>query len=281
MKYLEITPFIRFAYEFEYVTDNEEYISNDCRLFLILEGDGEIIVNNSVYNFTPFTTMLWQQNTNYRFNCKNPIKLIAINFDYNATRIEYSQPFKLKKADKQNINSNTSKIYFEDCLALNSPIICKDIPIYKALSAIIEENNSGLALSTEKASSMLKSVIIDIVRYAEKQTCSGDIAHKLDLVIDYIHKNYMKDINNEEIAATVNYHPNYLNRIFLNAHGMTIHKYITNYRIAISEQLLIATDLPISKIAESVGFSNRVLFTLNFKKINGIKPSEYRKMTGI
>lgn len=281
MKYLEITPFIRFAYEFEYITDDEVYISNDCRLFFILEGDGEIIVNNSVYNFTPFTTMLWQQNTNYRFNCKNPIKLIAINFDYTATRIEYSQPFKLNKADKQNINSNTSKIYFEDCPALNSPIICEDISIYKALSAIIEENNSGLTFSTEKASSMLKSVIIDIVRQAEKQTRSGDIAHKLDLVIDYIHKNYMKDINNKGIAAIVNYHPNYLNRVFLAAHGITIHKYITNYRITVAEQLLIATDLPISKIAESVGFSSRVPFTLSFKNINGIKPSEYRKKFAI
>ena len=91
----------------------------------------------------------------------------------------------------------------------------------------------------------------------------------------------MKEINNEKIAEIVNYHPNYLNRVFLAAHGITIHKYITNYRITVAEQLLIATDLPISKIAESVGFSSRVPFTLSFKNINGIKPSEYRKRFSI
>ena len=283
MKFLEITPFIRFAYELEYITDNEEYTSNDCRLFFILEGDGEIIVNNVIYNFTQFTTMLWQQNTNYRFNCKNPIKLIAVNFDYTAARTQYSQPFKVNKVSKTNMNvtENIDKIYFQDYPILNSAIICNNIPIYKTLSAIIEEKNSGLALSTEKASTMLKSVIIDIIRHAEKQTRPGDIAKKLDLVIDYIHKNYMKEINNEKIAEIVNYHPNYLNRVFLAAHGITIHKYITNYRITVAEQLLIATDLPISKIAESVGFSSRVPFTLIFKNINGIKPSEYRKRFSI
>ncbi len=276
MKFLEITPFVRFAYELEYITDDDVYTANDCRLFLILDGDGEIIVNNIAYNFSRFTTMLWQQNTNYRFKTDKKIKLIAINFDYTAVRREYSEPFKVNKAGQNHNNLSNGAITFEDCPVLNKPIICNDVPIYKQLTAIITESNSGLMLSTEKASSLLKSAIIEIVRQAEKQTRSRDADHKLNMVIDYIHKNYMNDIANDSIAATVNYHPNYLNRIFLSAHGMTIHKYITNYRINVAEQLLIATDLPISKIAENVGFSSRVPFTISFKNINGMLPSEYR-----
>ena len=69
----------------------------------------------------------------------------------------------------------------------------------------------------------------------------------------------------------------YFSRIFTEATGMTPQEYITDCRMEWAKNSLIYSNLSISKIMDSVGYSHRNGFTTAFKKKFGCAPSEYRK----
>ena len=50
------------------------------------------------------------------------------------------------------------------------------------------------------------------------------------------------------------------------------------YHVSHFTQLLTSTDLPVSEIADSLGFSNPFYFSSFFKKQTGMTPSAYRTL---
>ena len=55
---------------------------------------------------------------------------------------------------------------------------------------------------------------------------------------------------------------------------------ITEKRLAVAEELLVNTDMPISKIVEAVNFRSENYFYLCFKSAFGTTPLSYRKKNG-
>ena len=53
--------------------------------------------------------------------------------------------------------------------------------------------------------------------------------------------------------------------------------YLKNLKLKKAQALLKTTDLPISVIADSLGFDDQLAFSKIFKKEYSISPSEYRK----
>ena len=129
----------------------------------------------------------------------------------------------------------------------------------------------------EKTSLLFKNLIIDVVRTATLSEQSN-LENKLSAVLSYIQENYAENITNEQLAKLVNYHPYYLNRIFKKYIGVTLHKYLLDYRISMAENLLFSTKTPIEKIAEQVGFNSTNCFISYFKKSKQLTPSQYRNM---
>ncbi len=278
MKLLDTSPFIRYAIQHKITPEKSLCTSRDCRLFYIINGKGDIVINNKKYPISDHTVFLWQSYTEYQFFCDEPIEMVVINFDYTHNRSNQIKPFSVIKLNdsKSFVFNDCKKISFE-CEILNEPVFCYDTRILKPLQTIISERYSNQPLADEKTSAILKTVIIDIVRSATSPFQSSSTTNKLEKVMKYIHANYMNEISNEMLAEIINYHPNYLNRIFKKINGLTIHQYIIKYRITVAENLLITTDYPITAIAENVGFPCMLSFTSNFKKINSILPTEYRK----
>ena len=58
--------------------------------------------------------------------------------------------------------------------------------------------------------------------------------------------------------------------------GVTLHKYLLDYRISMAENLLFSTKTPIEKIAEQVGFNSTNCFISYFKKSKLLTPLQYR-----
>jgi AraC-like DNA-binding protein len=60
-------------------------------------------------------------------------------------------------------------------------------------------------------------------------------------------------------------------------HGLTICEYIRYVRLTKSEELISNTDLNISEIVYSVGFSSRSYFSKIFRERYECSPSDYKK----
>lgn len=67
-----------------------------------------------------------------------------------------------------------------------------------------------------------------------------------------------------------------LTRLFQERYQMPVGEYINTCRIEKAKKLLLETDLTVMQIAQDVGFTNINTMTRNFKKREGITPTEYR-----
>lgn len=69
----------------------------------------------------------------------------------------------------------------------------------------------------------------------------------------------------------------HLLRLFKEAYGVTLIKYITKKRIELACELLRTTNLSVSSVAYSCGFSDEIHFMKTFKKTIGLSALQYRR----
>jgi AraC-like DNA-binding protein len=111
-------------------------------------------------------------------------------------------------------------------------------------------------------------------RLANKRQTKSTLALK---AVEYITENYDKDIAVTDIASALFISNIYLSQIFKNKMGISVIKYLINYRIEQAKKLLAETDDMIYVISEEVGFHEFRHFSKTFKKITGLTPAQYRK----
>ncbi|MFC4306049.1 response regulator [Cohnella boryungensis] len=96
----------------------------------------------------------------------------------------------------------------------------------------------------------------------------------------YISLNLDQDMSRETIADQVYLNPDYLSRIFKKETGLSISDYVLTERIHKARELLRKTNIPVSSVASSVGYTNFSHFAKIFKKYVGIGPTEFRNQSG-
>jgi len=96
--------------------------------------------------------------------------------------------------------------------------------------------------------------------------------------INFIHKNYSKDISLEEIAETVNYSSYHFIRVFKEETGKTPFQYLLDVKIEKAKEKLNKSDKSISEICYDCGFNNRSHFSFIFKRKTGNSPSKFRNV---
>lgn len=107
-----------------------------------------------------------------------------------------------------------------------------------------------------------------------KQIKEPSLATKVKIYID---KNYNDNISLKSIAEAVNANQYYLSHIFKMEMGISPIQYVTRRRIGEAQNLLINTNLNITEIAVSVGYTNSNYFQNVFRKAVGLTPGVYRK----
>ena len=98
----------------------------------------------------------------------------------------------------------------------------------------------------------------------------------LEFCVDFIETNIHKKITVEELSALVGVSQPYLYKIFKNKFNMSIKEYITYYKINRAKKLLIETNMLITEIANSVGYSDVLAFSKAFSSKEKVSPQKYR-----
>ena len=100
---------------------------------------------------------------------------------------------------------------------------------------------------------------------------------RIKIIINYVHNHYMEKINLKDISDEVNLSRSACCREFKKYMNCSIFEYITNYRLVVSENLLITTNESITDIAYQCGFGSASYFIEKFKLQTGVSPFVYRK----
>lgn len=95
--------------------------------------------------------------------------------------------------------------------------------------------------------------------------------------VEYIHENCFYGITVSDVASHVFISTKQLQRIFEKELHKTPSQFLLEYKMSRVRELLDETDMSVSEIADSLGFSNVDTMIKGFKKYAGITPGKYRK----
>ncbi len=106
---------------------------------------------------------------------------------------------------------------------------------------------------------------------------SPKLKELIQIAVKYIHNNFERDISLADIAKFVFLSPSYFARAFKEETGVSPINYLLKVRVERAKELIVESNLKISDIALSVGFSNQQRFNEIFKKYTGMTPTQYKK----
>jgi len=119
----------------------------------------------------------------------------------------------------------------------------------------------GFELLDSKAARLIASVkseIIQLVHHSEK----FELPQKLSVLLE--------EKTKKDYA--------YLSSLFSETEGVTIEKYLMAQRIEKAKELLAYGELNLNQIAEVLGYSSAAHFSNQFKQLNGMTPSAFKKV---
>jgi AraC family transcriptional regulator len=95
--------------------------------------------------------------------------------------------------------------------------------------------------------------------------------------IEYIHENLKESLDLGSVAQAAGLSAFHFARLFKEATGETPFRFVTQTRMHVAKGLLRKTRLPMSEIAERVGYRTLSHFSARFRSISGCSPDAYRR----
>lgn len=96
-------------------------------------------------------------------------------------------------------------------------------------------------------------------------------------ILDYIGAHYDEELSAQDMAKLANMSYSYFSRVFKRVTNRSFNDYLSMIRVNEAEKLLLMSDMSITQIAVSAGFSSSSYFIKIFSKMKGISPGKYRQ----
>lgn len=94
--------------------------------------------------------------------------------------------------------------------------------------------------------------------------------------LNLIRAHYREDLNISTVAGALEISEGYLSRVFKKETSYTFTEYLTLFRIKKAADMLKSPSVKVYEIAEAVGYNDTAYFSVQFKKLTGMSPSEYQ-----
>jgi AraC-like DNA-binding protein len=178
-------------------------------------------------------------------------------------------------------NVNTS-YFFAVCLYYDViNIFIKEIYEMKSSAAEILKKQQMLFLENfdypiENLIAILLSLSREVMIVIGDDNSSGTVTTH-ENILKYIETNYReKDFCVQMVADHFKLSFSNLSHQFKSYTGRNISTFISSLKLAYAKEMLSTTNLPVSKIAENLGYFQTSSFIRKFRQAGGITPKEYR-----
>ncbi len=277
MDFEKIDPHIRFLNIFSYFPKEDFYVVGyDYRLFYITDGKIFLNFKDSDHTLEKDSLAMIPSGIPYKLSAYNgtSCEIMCFNFDTVKGKLTYESVH----PDPESVFDNSLMFESDRAIELGSPIVIPDASaLHDRLFEIYREFKTKQFGYRKKGESLLASVLVSCVRNAGKMP-KKEVRLALS-VKEYLIENLSEECSAELLGEIFHYHPNYINRVFKENFGVTMHSFLIQRRIKNAKQLLASSNLSLEKIALKCGFKTLAHFSLSFKNNCGVSPSEYRKMS--
>ena len=239
---------------------------NYCEFELVTGGAGIHTLNNSaipISRGSAFLCMLDDFHT-LENNEGNILKLINIKFSEDLI-----QPDVLKKL--YTIANHRYCHFQEEQLSR----FLQSLSFFEELQTV---DYSDKELKRALAESMLNQILILFLLQcpeADDEHSGDKEGYRIQKAIEYIHKNFKKNISEYDVATHVDLSINYFSTLFKKKTGSTFSAYIRELRLNYARDLIESKhSVKVSEIAGMAGFYSNSYFIRAFKHRFGITPKE-------
>lgn len=101
----------------------------------------------------------------------------------------------------------------------------------------------------------------------------------IQAIRDYMCNHLKENISLPSLSERFHFSPQYISKKFKEVFNTTVVTYLTDLRIDKARSLLQHTDMPVSELAEELGYADENYFGKVFKKQTGQSPLQYRKQS--
>lgn len=260
----------------------------DHELFYCHSGKATITINNTIIPLKKGTLAIIPPNTKSRFwfDIKSRPEIYWMHFDPiyidNDSRIaniiySYPSPLYQRNLDAPELIKPiiifSNGYTFPDHLSLRNPDEAYNL--MTSLNSIYCKQEPYWQLECKNLCLQLLHLILRQT-YSQERTLNSKL-NVVNAILHYIESNYNKPLTLDEIANYVDLSKDYCNKIFKAHTGDTIITHLNSLRFQKAKELLIYSQLPISHIAEIVGYSSPNYFSRLMQEKEKLAPKEYRE----
>lgn len=251
---------------------NRLHQHEEIQISYIKNGDGTLVIGDSVTNYTTGDIIVIGSNLPHVFNSdtKNGVKSVMISLFF--TRTSFGTDF-------FDLNEFSSLESFFDKSSYGFKVVSNESEISK------------LFLSLNSLSKLERFIhffkIIQLINQSKTQLISSFVYQKnysdnegkrMRNVFDYTMRNFSQNINLDTIASVANMTTNAFCKYFKQRTNKTYFQLLNEIRIEHASRLLSKEkDLTIAEIAHESGFQNISNFNRKFKMVKQTTPSKYKQ----
>jgi AraC family transcriptional regulator len=114
-------------------------------------------------------------------------------------------------------------------------------------------------------------------RCPERQARGGLAGWQQQTVVKYIDERLVEQVSLATLAGLVRLSTYHFSRAFKQSFGMPPHRFHSHRRIERAKALLTNRDTSVTEVGMTLGFSSASSFTMAFRKMAGMTPSDYRR----
>ncbi|MBU6472493.1 MAG: helix-turn-helix transcriptional regulator [Alphaproteobacteria bacterium] len=162
-----------------------------------------------------------------------------------------------------------------------APLLFSDPLVGATALEIMNELNKGSGGDKAFIDALVEVMLKQTWRVLSEQK-SGKLSPRnvhlarLQTLLPYIREHLAADLRAETLAEMAGVSIAHLRRLFQDAAGVPLHRFVLNARIEQARKLLATTSFPIYRIAQECGFSSQSHLTASFKASHVATPAEYR-----
>lgn len=256
----------------------------DYELLYVKEGEIRVTADGTVYNGKPGDLFLFRPGQRHSIASvgKTPVRQPHIHFDLIYAPDSPDVKVSFKRAEEM---SAQEKLWFRDDLISGQLF---DIPVFirlrnpsvaeNMLMDLIRDFSLNLPYAQLNAKGAFIQLWVYLLRELEWARNTHIRAHweRLTKVKLYLDHHLDENITLGALAEMAELSPYYFLRTFTKAFGVSPLKYHQAARIAKAREWIQFTSLPLTEIAERVGFQSIHAFSRAFKQKEGVPPSFYR-----
>ncbi len=269
-------------YPFQYYKENiwlfdfhciDWHWHSEVEFVYIEKGTAEFLIGSGRSVLTEGTGIFINSQVIHRFESSESV--IIPNIVFSPSMLSAEDSLIYRKYIRPLLDSSIESLIF-------SPGIPWQKEVLKCLLTVfsVQENEDMCEIKTAELLLKIWGIICENVNISGRVPSAKASAYtqaQLQIMMQYIHKNYRERITLENIAQTVSVSKSSALNIFNKYLHSSPVSYLVNYRLKRAAKLLASTDGSIYSIARNTGFENVGYFCRKFKGLFGVTPGEYRK----